>query len=71
MNEFGELNDDRKWKELHYQDVRKEKEEMKEFDHEIRDELTAGRGRLHSLEFSFLLSTQRKEEEQKKERKTL
>ena len=45
VNEFGELVDDRKWKELHYQEVRKEKEEAKEFDLEIREELTAGRGR--------------------------
>jgi hypothetical protein len=40
VNEFGELNDDQKFKELHYQDVRKAKEEAKEFDLEIRDELT-------------------------------
>ena len=43
MNEFGELVDDRKWKEIHYQEVRREKIEAKEFDIEIRDELAERR----------------------------
>lgn len=43
VNEFGELNDDRKLKELHHREMRMEKEAAKEFEHEIRDELSERR----------------------------
>lgn len=40
VNEYGELNGDRKFYELHYREVRQEKEKEQAFDREIRDELS-------------------------------
>mmetsp|Transcript_18420 Transcript_18420/g.45870 ORF Transcript_18420/g.45870 Transcript_18420/m.45870 type:complete len:564 (-) Transcript_18420:514-2205(-) len=43
VNQYGELNDVQKWKELHYQEIRKEKEAEKVFDAEIQEELSERR----------------------------
>ena len=43
VNEYGELNDDRKMYEEWYREVRKAKEEEREFEKEIRDEIAERR----------------------------